>query len=617
MGSSSEVQRKCRRRSSRVCQYCQRRKVRCDLAVHGSPCTNCSHFGVECVVPGKTWKFENGSPLQILETQFQGCYEDNEKTPSPIAFLPAWEAAEVEGLFKSIANSEGHAGGSKDETAKLQDHMLFSPPVIKEWAFFGYLIDEPKPEFIQRSSANLETHEIQYLRVKGALLIPNEEFLRELLRAFIQRVYYVYPILNIFDFLSAIVSDDGRHSVSLLLFQGVMLSAIPYVSLDRLVAEGFYSRKQAQDAFLQRVMALYNVGYETEQLPMIQTSLLLSLTDDPTAVKDSWHWLGLSLSFAQAVNFHLDTPENCKGDKGLSRRIWWSMFTRDRKLALGMKYPCRIRDDTYQVPMLALDDFGLHCGDPAISWLVGQDMGLQNTDYQKKVALISIQSAAMSVVIGEILMLQYASSPRPFSIGGLPSATIVPRRTATRQDIQLYEHKLSLCIKYESTEFQWTEAKASHQLDTSEDETLLLLQAESSLMHLTTSMALYRPQIWPVQNSDSTDSDLQAYSQYQARLVASKVLEICDFVQGRGLFSRLSHITATSVHQAALIHLSFINSADAVEQMLNFNKFNQCFRLLKDMDDIHMTAKLGVILLDSIAQKVALIQGTSLPALLL
>ena len=137
--------------------------------------------------------------------------------------------------------------------------MLFSPPVIKEWAFFGYLIDEPKPEFIQRSSANLETHEIQYLRVKGALLIPNEEFLRELLRAFIQRVYYVYPILNIFDFLSAIVSDDGRHSVSLLLFQGVMLSAIPYVSLDRLVAEGFYSRKQAQDAFLQRVMVRLNL----------------------------------------------------------------------------------------------------------------------------------------------------------------------------------------------------------------------------------------------------------------------------------------------------------------------------------------------------------------------
>ncbi|KAJ5856771.1 hypothetical protein N7455_007665 [Penicillium solitum] len=259
--------------------------------------------------------------------------------------------------------------------------MLSSPPVMSEWDFFGYLIDEPKPDFIKRGPAHLESHEMQYLRVKGAFLMPNEEFRRELLRAFIQRVYYVFPILNIFEFLSAIVSDDGRHSISLLLFQAVMLSAIPYARLDRLVAEGFCSREQAQEVFLQRVMALYNVGYETEQLPMIQTSLLLSLTDDPTAAKDSWHWLGISLSFAQVVNFHLDTPGYCKGDKGLPRQIWWSMFTQDRQLALGMKYPCRIRDDTYQVPILALDDFGLHCGDLAIPYVVGQDMGLQDTEY--------------------------------------------------------------------------------------------------------------------------------------------------------------------------------------------------------------------------------------------
>ncbi|KAJ5360534.1 hypothetical protein N7517_009725 [Penicillium concentricum] len=192
MGSSSEAHGKCRRRSSRT-----------------------------------------------FETLFKGCSEGKEEFLSPIASLPEWEAVEVEGLFKSIANYEDYGGESEDgesedgesedETANLQDYMLSSPPVMKEWAFFGYLIDEPKPDFIKRGSAHLETHEMQYLRVKGALLMPNEEFRRELLRAFIQRVYYVFPILNIFEFLSAIVSDDGRHSISILLFQAVMLSAIPYM----------------------------------------------------------------------------------------------------------------------------------------------------------------------------------------------------------------------------------------------------------------------------------------------------------------------------------------------------------------------------------------------------
>lgn len=129
---------------------------------------------------------------------------------------------------------------------------------MNEWAF-GYLVDEPRPAFIKTSSAHLEDCEMQYLRVKGALLIPKEEFRRDLLRAFIRRVYYVFPMVNIFDFLSAIVLEDGRHPISLLLFQAVMLSAIPYINIDRLVVEGFCSRKQAQDVFLQRVMVRFKL----------------------------------------------------------------------------------------------------------------------------------------------------------------------------------------------------------------------------------------------------------------------------------------------------------------------------------------------------------------------
>ncbi|OQE43030.1 hypothetical protein PENCOP_c003G01082 [Penicillium coprophilum] len=85
-------------------------------------------------------------------------------------WLAESEAVEVEGLSKSIANYEDYGGESEDETGYLQDPMLSSPPVLKEWAYFGELTDEPKPNFIKRGSAHLETHEMQYLRVKGALL---------------------------------------------------------------------------------------------------------------------------------------------------------------------------------------------------------------------------------------------------------------------------------------------------------------------------------------------------------------------------------------------------------------------------------------------------------------
>ena len=125
---------------------------------------------------------------------------------------------------------------------------------MDEHKYFNHLVDEPTPNFIKKSSAHLQAQEMQYLRVKGALLVPNEPLRIELLRAFIQRVYYVHPILDIFEFLSTIASNGGCRPISLLLFQAVMLSAIPFVGLEKLKGEGFHSKKQAQSVFFQRVM---------------------------------------------------------------------------------------------------------------------------------------------------------------------------------------------------------------------------------------------------------------------------------------------------------------------------------------------------------------------------
>lgn len=38
------------KRASYACMKCQERKVRCDVAIRGSPCTNCLLDGDECEV---------------------------------------------------------------------------------------------------------------------------------------------------------------------------------------------------------------------------------------------------------------------------------------------------------------------------------------------------------------------------------------------------------------------------------------------------------------------------------------------------------------------------------------------------------------------------------------
>lgn len=39
-----------RRRALRACWYCRERKIQCDMAMHGSPCTNCKHSRAHCAL---------------------------------------------------------------------------------------------------------------------------------------------------------------------------------------------------------------------------------------------------------------------------------------------------------------------------------------------------------------------------------------------------------------------------------------------------------------------------------------------------------------------------------------------------------------------------------------
>jgi hypothetical protein len=53
-----------RQRASRACETCHARKVRCDAASLGVPCTNCVAFQIECRIPNPKRKKTQGSGSQ-------------------------------------------------------------------------------------------------------------------------------------------------------------------------------------------------------------------------------------------------------------------------------------------------------------------------------------------------------------------------------------------------------------------------------------------------------------------------------------------------------------------------------------------------------------------------
>ena len=60
------------------------------------------------------------------------------------------------------------------------------------------------------------------------------------------------PVLNIQDFLPAIVNNDPDGNISLFLLQAVMFAGSAFADMNHLRAAGFHSRREARKEFFTR-----------------------------------------------------------------------------------------------------------------------------------------------------------------------------------------------------------------------------------------------------------------------------------------------------------------------------------------------------------------------------
>jgi hypothetical protein len=106
--------------------------------------------------------------------------------------------------------------------------------------------------------SRLMREDIQYLSVKGALTIPDDEFRNELIRSYIEWVHPFMPLIDAFEFL-AIMNDVTGNSgkISLILFQAIMFTGSAFVDLAHIKAAGFKSRKDARKGFYSRARVCF------------------------------------------------------------------------------------------------------------------------------------------------------------------------------------------------------------------------------------------------------------------------------------------------------------------------------------------------------------------------
>lgn len=470
------------------------------------------------------------------------------------------------------------------------------------------------PDYLRPLPAKFQEEDIDYLEAKGALAIPEAGLRNELLKSYINYVHTYMPLLDLNDFLYAIVRNDKSQRLSLLLFQAVMFAGTAFIDMNHLQAAGYKSRKAARKAFFQRARLLYDFDYEVDRISLVQSLLLMThWYEMPDDQKDTWHWMGVSLSLAHTIGLHRD-PANSTMDlrrQKLWKRIWWSTYSRDRLIALGMRRPTRVKDEDCDVPMVTIDDFEFKSFSPEVLQVVGDCEMTHNVDHQKELAIMFIEKSKLCLCISHILTAQYSVLSHKF--GGTTETTmmLVPKKsTAETCEVRKCDNELENWLSKRPEAAQY---RTPHSTPSPGEEVLFTHRAILQMVYLATSSALHRPQVLPATPFPTVEAELQALSRSKVRHAAVGITDIAQNLHTRNLTRFLPTTGVTVLLPAVIIHLLDIKSNDVNIRAASLHRFYQCMQILQRLREIYASADFATSFLEAAIRKAGVQVSTQPP----
>ncbi|RYP43831.1 hypothetical protein DL768_009638 [Monosporascus sp. mg162] len=223
------------------------------------------------------------------------------------------------------------------------------------------IVHYPLPENIRGTRARLtelDNIEIDILHQRGAFLLPPRSLCDELIEAYFTWVHPIIPIINRTRFVRQY--KDPKNPPSLLLLQSILLAG-SRVCRNKQLMDANGSTTPAALTFYKRAKALYDANYEDDRVTIVQSLVLLSwFWEGPEDVtKNVFYWTRVAVNVAQGIGMHrsVENSQLSKADKRLWKRVWWTIFTRDRSCAVALGRPCGINLEDSDVGMITEDDF--------------------------------------------------------------------------------------------------------------------------------------------------------------------------------------------------------------------------------------------------------------------
>jgi len=204
----------------------------------------------------------------------------------------------------------------------------------------------------------MDNMEIEILHQRGAFLLPPRALCDELVEAFFKWVAPVVPVINRSRFMRQY--RDPKNPPSLLLLQAVLLAGSRVCNNAQLM-DSSGSTTPAAMTFYKRAKALYDANFEDDRVTIVQALILMGwYWEGPEDVtKNVFYWTRVAIVVAQGSGMHrsVEGSQLSRSDKRLWKRIWWTLYSRDRSVAVALGRPVAIDPEDSDVEMVSEDDF--------------------------------------------------------------------------------------------------------------------------------------------------------------------------------------------------------------------------------------------------------------------
>jgi hypothetical protein len=395
--------RRAKSRAARACEICHARKVRCDVTVR-MPCTNCAAFGCECRIPEVRQRKGN----RIGAKKAKKIVRPAEAKPSDkVSAQSAMPTMKDDAIPK-----KNMALDPKEDWKRVLDTRLSHPGRM---SFMGstshlnlILENMPDTESYYYSTVGensggsriqqMDREEIEILKIKGAFLMPAQELCDDIVECYFERIHPLIPMINRTQFMRQY--NDPANPPSLLLRQAILVAGSRACTNPGLLDERG-SSKLATATFYKRAKALFDANYEVDRVAAVQSAILMGwwLEGPDEVTSNVYYWTRVGVTVGQGIGLHRSVEKSGmpEMEKRVWKRIWWSLFVRDRSTAVAMGRPVMINLEDSDVPMITMDDFN-------------EDEPNQPSPYpvNRVHALYFIASVKLSEIMGLTIKEQYS-----------------------------------------------------------------------------------------------------------------------------------------------------------------------------------------------------------------